>query len=79
MESRGVVTGGALVFVSHRVAGVHRIPAAWLDGYVPSGFRPATPAEIRRWHEERGLEPPREEPVLAVDSEEGAAMGPTPA
>ena len=28
MESRGVVTGGALVFVSHRVAGVHRIPAA---------------------------------------------------
>ena len=51
MESR-------LVFVSHPVAGVHRIPQAWLDGYSPSGFRLATPDEIRRWYEARGVAAP---------------------
>jgi hypothetical protein len=44
-----------LMFVSHPVAGVHRIPAVWFDGYAPSGFHPATAAEVRQWHEERGL------------------------
>ena len=47
-----------LVFVSHPVAGVHRIPEAWLDGYAPSGFRLATQSEIRRWHADRDLDPP---------------------
>jgi hypothetical protein len=49
-----------LVFVSHPVAGVHRVPAAWLDGLFPSGYRLATPAEIKLWHEERGLDAPAE-------------------
>ena len=47
-----------MVFVAHPVAGVHRVPAEWLDGFRPSGFREATPAEIIRWHIERDLEPP---------------------
>jgi hypothetical protein len=59
----------SLVFVAHRVAGIHRIPAAWLDGYMPSGFRMATAAEIAFWHEERGLDPP---PLRDADPE-GAA------
>ncbi|HEX2034901.1 MAG TPA: hypothetical protein VHS99_12005 [Chloroflexota bacterium] len=48
------------VFVAHRVAGVHLVPQEWLDGFLPSGFREATPAEIAAWYEERGLEPPLE-------------------
>ena len=51
-------TDAPLVFVSHPMAGVHRIPATWLDGYAPSGFRLASAAQIRRWHDERGLAPP---------------------
>jgi hypothetical protein len=49
-----------LVFVSHPVAGIHRVPAAWLDGLFPSGYRLATVAEITFWHEERGLDAPAE-------------------
>ena len=52
---------GSAVFVAHAVAGVHRIPAAWLDGYAPSGFRLAAPAEIATWHADRGLTPPQPE------------------
>lgn len=47
-----------LVFVSHPVAGIHRVPAAWLDGLFPSGYRLATAAEIVLWHVERDLEVP---------------------
>jgi hypothetical protein len=47
-----------MVFVAHHVAGVRLIPRDWLDGFRPSGFREATPTEIARWYEERGLEPP---------------------
>ena len=46
-----------MVFVAHAATGVHRIPAEWLDGFRPSGFRRATAAEIVSWYEERGLEP----------------------
>jgi hypothetical protein len=67
MESR---TEEAMVFVSHRMTGVHRIPAAWLDGYAPSGFRPATAAQIRLWYEERGLDLP-----LAPDAPASATVG----
>ena len=42
-----------LVFVSHPVAGVRRIPHASLEGYGPSGFRLAADAEIHRWQDER--------------------------
>ena len=49
-----------LVFVSHPIAGIHRVPAAWLDGLFPSGYRLATAAEIKFWHEERGLDAPAE-------------------
>ena len=52
---------GSVVFVTHAVAGVHRIPAAWMDGYGPSGFRLAAPVEIEAWHAERGLTPPHPE------------------
>jgi hypothetical protein len=45
------------MYVTHRATGVHRIPDEWLDGFAPSGFRRATPAEIAAWHEERGLTP----------------------
>ncbi|MGH2354621.1 MAG: hypothetical protein ACRDI2_03160 [Chloroflexota bacterium] len=47
-----------MVFVAHRVAGVHLVPSDWLEGFRPSGFREATAAEIAFWYEERGLEPP---------------------
>ncbi|HEU5317481.1 MAG TPA: hypothetical protein VFX49_15320 [Chloroflexota bacterium] len=53
-----------MVFVAHAVAGVHRIPGEWLDGYRPSGFRLAAPTEIEAWHEERGLLAPRANAVL---------------
>jgi hypothetical protein len=52
-----------MMFVSHPVAGVHRVPANWMDGLWPSGFREATPAEVVRWHEDRDLDPPAD--VLA--------------
>jgi hypothetical protein len=45
----------AMVFVAHRMTGVHPIPEEWLDGYFPSGFRYATATEVVWWHEERGL------------------------
>ncbi|MGH2352740.1 MAG: hypothetical protein ACRDI2_02465 [Chloroflexota bacterium] len=47
-----------MMFVAHPIAGVHRVPSEWMDGLWPSGFREATPAQVARWHEERGLEPP---------------------
>ena len=47
-----------MVFVAHPAAGIHRVPEEWLDGFLPSGFRQATHAEIIRWHDERDLEPP---------------------
>ncbi len=53
-----------MVFVTHAVAGIHRIPVEWLDGYGPSGFRLAAPGEIAAWHAERGLNPPRREASL---------------
>jgi hypothetical protein len=56
-----------LVFVSHPVAGIHRVPAAWLDGLFPSGYRLATPAEIKFWHEERGLDVPAESASPAAE------------
>ena len=51
-------SGPAYIFVTHRMTGVRRIPALWLDGFSPSGFRLATPDEIREGHDERGLRPP---------------------
>ncbi len=54
-----------LIFVYHRNAGVHRVPAAWLDGFMPSGFRPATAVEVARWHEERDLDPPADTALTA--------------
>src|SRR5688500_6095748 len=56
--------GITMVFVTHAVAGIHRIPAEWLDGYTPSGFRLAAPAEIVAWHAERGLVAPHREGTL---------------
>ena len=71
-----------MVFVAHPVAGVHRVPAEWLDGFIPSGFREATPAEIMRWHDERDLEPPTlpGEPVSPAgeSSHGGSGRGPLP-
>ena len=64
-----------LVFVSHPVAGVRRIPRAWLDGYGPSGFRPATDAEIRRWEDERTADAPAA--PLAPYTPPSAAKTPT--
>jgi hypothetical protein len=48
------------MYITHPETGVHKIPGDWLDGFAPSGFRPATPAEIEAWHAERGLTPPGE-------------------
>ena len=47
-----------MVFVFHPGTGVRRIPARWLEGFRPSGFREATAAQVVAWHLERGLEPP---------------------
>ena len=65
-----------MVFVAHPVAGVHRVPEEWLDGFLPSGFRQATPAEIIHWHDERDLEPP--ELPGRPDAPAGASADPSP-
>ncbi len=52
-----------MVFVAHQATGVRRIPHEWLDGFLASGFREATEAEIARWRETQELEPP--EPLEA--------------
>jgi hypothetical protein len=53
-----VAVRGSWTFVAHPVAGVHLIPAEWLEARRASGFREATAAEVARWYDERGLEPP---------------------
>jgi len=66
-----------MVYVTHRATGVRRIPAAWLDGFAPSGFRLATAGEVAAWHGARGLDPPPPEgphcPVCARRVPAGAA------
>ncbi len=65
-----------MVFVTHRMTGVHPIPEEWLDGYAPSGFRYATANEVAWWYEERGLSlPPEVEGALRSERSELAEEG----
>jgi hypothetical protein len=58
--SAAVSSPGAMAYVVHPVTGMRHIPAVWLDGFRPSGFRLATVRKIVAWHGERSLTPPDE-------------------
>lgn len=63
-----------LLFVAHRATGVRLVPAEWLDGWRPSGFREASPAEIWAWYAEREIDPPADERDKAACAAYAAAQ-----